>query len=196
MEFRRLSGGFRYGNFPVPVDNTPDLIAVLPFSVRGNSQYAYLQDGMVDLLTGSLDGTGDLHAVDPNVLAVELSRQRRTVMDVATGREVSRRLGADLLTVDTNLQRVAELQGVRCRNLDRLAGALRPVVVPGEVVRVPICRPGREPGQGIGYLDDGTMVVVDGGEQLIGHEVVIDVTSIVQNRQGRMLFGVPVGGAS
>jgi uncharacterized protein YacL len=101
---------------------------------------------------------------------------------------LARRLQAGVLTTDANLQRSAELQGVVCLNLNRLADGLRPVLVPGEVVRLPISREGREPGQGVGFLEDGTMVVVGQAAGLVGREVDVRITSNVQTSVGRMLF--------
>lgn len=101
---------------------------------------------------------------------------------------LARRLPAGLVTTDANLQKVAEVQGVRCRNLNRLADALRPAILPGEVVALPISREGKEPGQGVGFLDDGTMVVVAGASGLVGREVAARITSNVQTSLGRMLF--------
>ena len=98
---------------------------------------------------------------------------------------------AALITVDSNLARVAEISGVRVLNLHGLADALRPPAIPGDRVRVQVVREGREQGQGIGYLPDGTMVVVERAEHLVGEWVSADVTSIVQSRQGRMLFAQP-----
>jgi len=101
---------------------------------------------------------------------------------------LARRLDVGLLTTDFNLQRVAELQGVSVLNLNRLAESMRPVHVPGEVVTFTVSRPGREPGQGVGFLDDGTMVVVSGAAHLVGREIAPRVTSNVQTSVGRMLF--------
>ena len=101
---------------------------------------------------------------------------------------LARRLDVGLMTTDFNLQRVAELQGVTCLNLNRLAESMRPVVVPGEVVHFTVSRTGREPGQGVGFLDDGTMVVVTGADRLVGKEIDARVTSNVQTSVGRMLF--------
>lgn len=101
---------------------------------------------------------------------------------------LAKRLQVRLVTVDHALQRVAELQGVRCLNLERLNDGLRPVHVPGETVRVPITREGRDPGQGVGFLDDGTMVVVGGAAQLIGQEVDARVTGNAKTSVGTMLF--------
>src|SRR5438477_8876354 len=101
---------------------------------------------------------------------------------------LARRLDVGLLTTDFNLQRVAELQGVTVLNLNRLAESLRPVHVPGEVVRFTVSRTGRDPGQGVGFLDDGTMVVVSGAAHLVGQQISPRVTSNVQTSVGRMLF--------
>ena len=101
---------------------------------------------------------------------------------------LAKRLRVSLLTLDEPLQHVAELQGVRCLSLQRLTETLRPVVVPGETVRVPITRSGKEPGQGVGFLDDGTMVVVGDAAELIGQDVDVRVNSNVQTSMGRMLF--------
>lgn len=101
---------------------------------------------------------------------------------------LARRLKVGLVTVDGNLQRVAELQGVRCLNLERLAGGLRPALVPGETVSLHLDRVGTEEGQGVGFLDDGTMVVVGGGAGLVGAEVDVRITGNVQTSVGRMFF--------
>lgn len=101
---------------------------------------------------------------------------------------LARRLKVRLLTVDRPLQRIAELQGIVCLNFDHLTEGLRPVHVPGETVRVPISREGRDPGQGVGFLDDGTMVVVGGAADLIGQEVDARVTGNAKTSVGTMLF--------
>ena len=130
---------------------------------------------------------------DDGPLAVEISDE-----DDETYREVdaklaaiSRRRQAALLTCDGNLARVAEISGVRVLNLHVLADAVRPPVLPGDRVSVRMVKPGREAGQGVGYLEDGTMVVVEQGVDLLGRDLEVDVTSIVQSRQGRMLFATP-----
>jgi uncharacterized protein YacL len=103
------------------------------------------------------------------------------------------RLGGEtrspILTNDYNLNKVAELQGVQVLNLNDLANALKPVVLPGEEMMVGIIREGKEQGQGVGYLDDGTMVVVDGARVHVGQEVDVMVTSVLQTPAGRMIFG-------
>lgn len=102
---------------------------------------------------------------------------------------LARQLKVGLVTVDGNLQRVAELQGVRCLNLERLASGLRPALVAGESVRLHIDRTGTEDGQGVGFLDDGTMVVVGGAADRVGCEVEVRITGHVQTSVGRMFFG-------
>ncbi|MCX7969135.1 MAG: TRAM domain-containing protein [Armatimonadetes bacterium] len=96
---------------------------------------------------------------------------------------------AAIITNDNNLQKIAELQGIPVLSVNELATALKPVVLPGEELTVVIQRPGKEPGQGVGYLDDGTMVVVEQGRSHIGHEVRIKVTSVLQSPVGKMIFG-------
>jgi uncharacterized protein YacL len=101
---------------------------------------------------------------------------------------LARRLGASLLTVDEPLRRSAEIQGVPCLDLGGLADSLRPVYVPGETFRLNLTRPGKELGQAVGFLDDGTMVVVSDGQACIGDEVDVQVTGGVRTTMGRMLF--------
>lgn len=102
--------------------------------------------------------------------------------------ELALRRDAALVTVDSNLGRVAEIRGVRVLSLHVLAEALRPPVIPGDRVELQIVKIGTEPGQGIGYLPDGSMVVVEHAAAHVGRKVSADVTSITSNRQGRMLF--------
>ncbi|MEX0653414.1 MAG: PIN domain-containing protein [Phycisphaeraceae bacterium] len=94
-----------------------------------------------------------------------------------------------VMTNDYNLNKVATLRGVDVINLNDLAKAMRPVVLPGEHMRVRIVKPGEGPAQGVGYLDDGTMVVVEGGRQHLSEEVQLEVTSTLQTSAGRMIFG-------
>jgi uncharacterized protein YacL len=101
---------------------------------------------------------------------------------------LARRLRVGLLTVDEPLQRVAELQGVRCLNPGHLALEIREERASGDIVRVPIVRSGRDEGQGVGYLDDGTMVVVNDAQELVGTEVEARVTGQVRTAVGTMLF--------
>lgn len=96
--------------------------------------------------------------------------------------------GAALLTLDYNLNRVASIRGVRVLNLNDLAHALRPALVPGETLEVHVLREGKEPGQGVAYLGDGTMVVVDEARERIGQDVRVEVTGSLQTAAGRMFF--------
>lgn len=93
-----------------------------------------------------------------------------------------------VVTNDFNLNKVAELQGVPVLNINELANAVKPVVLPGEEMVVHVIKDGKESGQGIGYLDDGTMIVVDGGRKFIGQTVSVIVTSVLQTAAGRMIF--------
>jgi uncharacterized protein YacL len=90
---------------------------------------------------------------------------------------------------------VAELSGVSVLNVNDLANAVKAVVLPGERLRVHVLREGKEPGQGVGFLEDGTMVVVEQGRRLLGQEVAVVVTSALQTSAGRMVFARPRGDA-
>jgi len=98
-------------------------------------------------------------------------------------------LGAKIFTNDYNLNKVSEIQGVRVLNVNELANALRPVVLPGEMLEIRLIKEGKEYNQGVGYLEDGTMVVVDNGRRLIGQNVNVVVGSVLQTSAGRMIFG-------
>lgn len=102
--------------------------------------------------------------------------------------KLAKLLSAKVLTNDFNLNKVAELQGVTVLNINELANALRPVVLPGEAMDVRISKEGKEHNQGIAYLDDGTMVVIDNSRHLIGQSVNVVVTSVLQTSAGRMIF--------
>ncbi len=101
---------------------------------------------------------------------------------------LSNELGAAVITTDFNLNKVAQIQGVEVLNMNDLANALKPAVLPGEAITVKIIREGREYDQGIGYLGDGTMIVVEGGKGLVGREVQVEVTSVLQSSSGKMIF--------
>jgi uncharacterized protein YacL len=101
---------------------------------------------------------------------------------------LAREMDARIVTNDLNLNKVAELQGVRVLNINELCNALRPVVLPGEAMRVFILKEGKEAGQGVGYLDDGTMIVVDNAKRFIGKTIDVAVTSVLQTTAGRMIF--------
>jgi uncharacterized protein YacL len=103
--------------------------------------------------------------------------------------EMARRVEGKIVTNDFNLNKVAQLRGVAVLNINELANALKPVVLPGETMRVYILKEGKEYNQGVAYLDDGTMVVVDNARRLIGKTVDISVTSVLQTTAGKMIFG-------
>jgi uncharacterized protein YacL len=96
-----------------------------------------------------------------------------------------------ILTNDFNLNRVAELQGVRVMNINSLANAVKPAVLPGEELRVRVIQEGKEAGQGVGFLDDGTMIVVEGGARHIDKDLDVSVTRVLQTVAGRMIFAQP-----
>ncbi len=98
---------------------------------------------------------------------------------------------AKVITNDFNLNKVAELQGVVVLNINELANALKPVVLPGEALKVFVIKEGKEYNQGVAYLDDGTMVVVENGRKLIGKNAEVSVTSVLQTTAGRMIFSKP-----
>ena len=98
-------------------------------------------------------------------------------------------LGGKVVTGDYNLNKIAKIHGVPVINLNDIANSLKPVYLPGENLNVRIVKPGEEQGQGVGYLDDGTMIVVEGGRDHLNEEVRIDVTSVLQTSAGRMIFG-------
>ena len=117
--------------------------------------------------------------------------------DFPTVREVDLKLielaklyeGAKIFTNDFNLNKVAQLQGVDVLNINELANSLKPIVLPGEIMKVFILKEGKEYNQGVAYLDDGTMVVVDNARKMIGKNVDVSVTSVLQTTAGKMIFG-------
>jgi uncharacterized protein YacL len=108
--------------------------------------------------------------------------------------KVAKLLGAPIVTNDFNLNKVAELEGVKVLNINELANAVKPLYLPGEeIASVDVLRDGKEPGQGIAYLDDGTMIVIEGGKKFIGQNISVVVTSVLQTSAGRMIFAKPKG---
>lgn len=105
--------------------------------------------------------------------------------------KLAQKLGGKVLTIDFNLNKVANFQGVPVLNINELANALKPIALPGEDMTVQVIKDGKENGQGIGYLDDGTMIVIDGGRRHIGESLNVTVTSILQTAAGRMIFAKP-----
>jgi uncharacterized protein YacL len=103
--------------------------------------------------------------------------------------ELGRQIEGKIVTNDFNLNKVAQLRGVSVLNINELANALKPVVLPGEIMRVFVLKEGKEYNQGVAYLDDGTMVVVDNARRMIGKNVDVSVTSVLQTTAGKMIFG-------
>ncbi len=128
-----------------------------------------------------------------SVSPVEISEATYAEVDEVDAKLVAfaRDHQAAILTNDFNLNRVAELQGIRVLNINELANAVKAVVHPGEEMSVRIIQEGKEPGQGVGYLEDGTMIVVEGGSRHMDQEVGITVTRVLQTVAGRMIFAQP-----
>jgi uncharacterized protein YacL len=131
---------------------------------------------------------------------IELEMHDGNIPELRTGERIrvderlvilAKALSARVVTNDFNLNKIAQLQGVDVINLNELANAMKTVALPGEVMPVRIVKAGDQIGQGVGYLDDGTMVVIEQGRSLIGQEVAIVVTSVLQTPAGRMIFGRP-----
>ena len=104
---------------------------------------------------------------------------------------LGRQMDAPILTNDFNLNRVAELQGVNVLNINELANAVKSILLPGETLVVRVIQEGKESDQGVGYLDDGTMVVIENGKAFIGKEIEVAVTKVLQTAAGRMIFSKP-----
>jgi uncharacterized protein YacL len=131
---------------------------------------------------------------------IELQMHDGNIPELRTGERIrvderlvilAKALSARVVTNDFNLNKIAQLQGVDVINLNELANAMKTVALPGEAMPVRIVKAGDQIGQGVGYLEDGTMVVVEQGRPLIGQEVMIVVTSVLQTPAGRMIFGRP-----
>jgi uncharacterized protein YacL len=103
--------------------------------------------------------------------------------------ELAKVYNCKIVTNDFNLNKVAQLHGVEVLNINELANALKPIVLPGETMRVFILKEGKEYNQGVAYLDDGTMVVVDNAKKMISRTIDISVTSVLQTTAGKMIFG-------
>jgi uncharacterized protein YacL len=126
-----------------------------------------------------------MHEVKDKDLA-ELTVDQRLVA-------LAKRLGGRVVTNDFNLNKVASVQGVEVINLNDVSNALKPRYLPGEQLRIKIIREGESFGQGVGYLDDGTMVVCENASGLVGKDIEVVVTSMLQNSAGRMIFGRMTG---
>jgi uncharacterized protein YacL len=106
---------------------------------------------------------------------------------------LAKKVDGRVVTNDYNLNKIAQIRGVDVININDLANALKPVVMPGETLTVRVIKPGEEPGQAVGYLEDGTMVVAENSREKVNEEVTLTVTSVLQTSAGRMIFGRPDG---
>ena len=140
---------------------------------RGLEVLARLQE-LIDIEIGERD-YDDMSPGNVDAKLVRLARER----------------GGKLVTNDYNLNRVAHVEGVPVLNINELAGAVKPAVLPGEELLVQIVREGKEPHQGVAYMDDGTMIVVEHGRRLIGESAEVVVTSVLQTAAGRLIFAKP-----
>lgn len=129
-------------------------------------------------------------SIDVNVADIDVEGIREVDEKLVV---LARQLKAPILTNDYNLNRVAELQGVQVLNINELANAVKSILLPGEKMTVRIIQEGKESGQGVGYLDDGTMVVVEEGKKLLDNEIEVSVTKVLQTAAGRMIFSKPNG---
>lgn len=127
--------------------------------------------------------------IDLQILDVHVAEVEQLAEVDAKLVALAKHLEGRVVTNDYNLNKIAQIRGVQVININDLANALKPVVLPGEAMEVKVIKPGEEAGQGVGYLEDGTMVVVDQGKDHIGRELMITVTSVLQTSAGRMIFG-------
>ena len=104
---------------------------------------------------------------------------------------LAQKVGGKIITNDFNLNKVAQLRGVEVLNINELSNAVKPVVIPGETMKVQVVKDGKEPGQGVAYLDDGTMIVIENGHRYLSRTISVEVTSALQTSAGRMIFAKP-----
>lgn len=128
------------------------------------------------------------HSVDLKIYDRDLPELANQAVDMKLVL-LAKHLGGKVVTGDYNLNKVAKLHNVQVVNLNDISNSLKPVFLPGEALAVRIVKSGEEAGQGVGYLDDGTMIVVEGGREWVGKEVKVAVTSVLQTSAGRMIFG-------
>lgn len=129
-------------------------------------------------------------ASNSNVLITEIDFEDVPEVDLKLVR-LAKKMGAQILTNDFNLNKVCELHKVSVLNINDLANAVKPVVIPGEEMNVVVIKDGKEHNQGVAYLDDGTMIVVEEGKSYIGQAIIVIVTSVLQTSAGRMIFAKP-----
>jgi uncharacterized protein YacL len=142
-----------------------------------------------------LQKVGKMSGVDVEISELDYPEVKEVDLKII---ELAKELDGKIVTNDFNLNKVAQVRGVQVLNINELANALKPVVLPGEFMRVFILKEGKEYNQGVAYLDDGTMVVVDNARKLLGKNVDITVTSVLQTTAGKMIFGKTIesGGAT
>ncbi len=136
-----------------------------------------------------LNGLQSNDKVDIRILDVEIPAELAAEGVDQMLVSLAQQLDGRIMTNDYNLNKVAQLRGVTVININDLANALKPVFLPGERMSIKIVKPGEEPDQGVGYLEDGTMVVVGGAREYVGDDVDLTVTSVLQTSAGRMVFG-------
>jgi uncharacterized protein YacL len=176
-----VESGFIYGTLVVPRFVLDELQHIADSSDtlrrnrgrRGLEILAQMQKDSPTPVEIVEDDVADVPEVDAKLIALAKGRSRA------------------VLTNDFNLNRVAELQGVRVLNINSLANAVKPAVLPGEELRVRVIQEGKEAGQGVGFLDDGTMIVVEGGSRFIDKDLDVNVTRVLQTVAGRMIFAQP-----
>jgi uncharacterized protein YacL len=134
-----------------------------------------------------LDTVHHLQETNSHVSIIERDFPNVTEVDAKLIR-LAKEIKGVIMTTDYNLNKVSQIQGVEVLNVNDLANTLKAVVMPGEKMRLRVIREGKEEDQGVGYLDDGTMVVIEGGRRHIGEEIEVDVTSVLQNPSGKMIF--------
>ncbi len=130
-----------------------------------------------------------------NRINCEITQDRISERDQVDDKliRLAKRRGLRLMTLDYNLARVAQIQSVTVLNINELAAAVRPLMIPGEPLTVKVIQKGKEKGQGVGYMPDGTMIVVEGGDKYVGEDVETEVTRIFQTVAGKMIFVQPKG---
>ena len=176
-----VASGFLYGTLVVPRFVLGELQHIADDSEpgrrargrRGLEILSVLQKDHRVALELTNEDARDVSAVDAKLVALAGARR------------------AAVLTTDYNLNRVAQLQGVRVMNLNQLANAMKPAFLPGEAMKVKVIQQGKEPGQGVAFLEDGTMIVVEGGGSYLQHELDVTVTRVLQTVAGRMVFAQP-----
>jgi uncharacterized protein YacL len=178
-----VASGFLWGTLVVPRFVVDELQAIADH--RDSSRRSRGRRGLEILAVLQKDPRVVVQLVDEDVPELDTVDAKLV--------ELARRRGAGVLTNDYNLNRVAQLHEVRVLNLNHLANALKPAFLPGDAMRVKVIQQGKEPGQGLAYLDDGTMIVVEGGGTLMEREVDVTVVRVLQTVAGRMVFAQPRG---